>query len=394
MGLHYATILPLASLATAFIALLAFPVDRRLHEKLARLSWALAVAGWPIYVLAFINLDYRLAEVAGNASEDLSLALRLGASWSGSGSSLYLFSAALATASLAIARTLGAAFTLPSLAVFIASMVAATLNGAFAVTEARGGLGLNPLLKSYWVVPHPLTTFTGYALALVASLAVAAGAPARLWRPLAVASWAFVSAGIALGAYWSYETFGWGGYWAWDPVEVSELMVWLGVTALLHSTGSLEPFTRPLAALTVSSVMLALYVTRSGLSPLHSFAGPGLGNVVLLSGSIAALASALALSYALMARREFIGLRKVLESPGSTALAVAALTLSASFIFTYSTLLAPAALTVLGRGATIPTMEAGARFYAPPLIAAAITASMAMVINLAGLTWRATIAYR
>ena len=107
------------------------------------------------------------------------------------------------------------------------------------------GAGLNPLLQHLAMVLHPPILFVGYA-ALIVPFAWAVAAlnrprtevdfpflnQAKRW---ALAAWIFLTAGILLGAWWAYEELGWGGYWAWDPVENASFMPWLIVTAFLHS---------------------------------------------------------------------------------------------------------------------------------------------------------------
>src|SRR5437762_546922 len=108
---------------------------------------------------------------------------------------------------------------------------------------AREGADLNPLLQNYWMMIHPPSLYTGYVSASVPfAFAIAALATGQLgdqWtrsvRRWALFSWAFLSLGNLLGARWAYEVLGWGGYWAWDPVENAAFMPWLVSTAYLHS---------------------------------------------------------------------------------------------------------------------------------------------------------------
>src|SRR3954454_9852385 len=105
------------------------------------------------------------------------------------------------------------------------------------------GLGLNPLLRHPSMMVHPPILYSGYTLfAVPFAFAAAALITRRLdadWirvtRPFTLAAWFFLGVGIVLGARWSYTELGWGGYWAWDPVENASLMPWLTGTAFLHS---------------------------------------------------------------------------------------------------------------------------------------------------------------
>jgi cytochrome c-type biogenesis protein CcmF len=140
---------------------------------------------------------------------------------------------------------------------------------------------------------HPPILFVGYA-GLVIPFAYAIAA---LWKrdysgwadvawPWTLFSWLFLGAGIAIGAFWAYETLGWGGYWGWDPVENSSLAPWLTATALAHglitqkSRGTLVRWNLSLAPITFALVLYATFLTRSGVlseSSVHSFTDTGLG---------------------------------------------------------------------------------------------------------------------
>lgn len=137
--------------------------------------------------------------------------------------------------------------------------------------SAESGIGLNPLLRSIWAVPHPLLVLAGYGLALATAI----------YGDLKIArlAWMSLSAGLALGALWSFETFGWSGYWAWDPVENALLAVWLALTAALHVKS------RGAYVITSAVVMGAIAVNQGGFSLLHSFAGSGIAPAAFLATS-------------------------------------------------------------------------------------------------------------
>jgi len=385
LGFHYAVVLPylgaLLALAAAAEAALNGPRAPRLLK--AALT-ALAV-GWLVYMIPFATLDYSLAEVARNANEDLDFAIRLATAWAGGGGSLYLYTAMIAGAllyALRAAERPPRAFVLASALVVLVAFASALLNGAFDVYNEppAGGFGLNPLLKSLWIIPHPLTTFGGYAL-LIAGALIVAGLGDRL-RGMAVFTlgWALLTLGIMFGALWSYETFGWGGYWAWDPVEVSELAVWLSATAALHMVGPLAPLQRGMLVVALSSALFAPYVTRSGLSPLHSFAAADIGSVILLASGLAALAAGLKLVAEELASgsvRVPKDSRGRVDLAGASALAAGAL-LAVMAFFVYASLLVPGVLVALGKPASIPTMRQGVDFYHPVLYPL-FTASIALL---------------
>ncbi len=163
------------------------------------------------------------------------------------------------------------------------------------------GAGLNPLLQHPAMVLHPPILFIGYAGFMItcawafARLKTAREdkfvpllKQARRWTLFA---WLFLTGGIVLGAWWAYEELGWGGYWAWDPVENSSLLPWLTATALLHCfrvynrRSSIATWTTLLSIITFSLCVFGRFLTKYGLvSSVHAFPNPGLGilHVVLL----------------------------------------------------------------------------------------------------------------
>ena len=152
------------------------------------------------------------------------------------------------------------------------------------------GRGLNPLLEVTDMLVHPLLLYHGYVgFSVPFAFAFAALLTGRLeneWLTLTrrwtVLAWLFLTAGILYGGWWSYRTLGWGGYWAWDPVENASFMPWLTGTAFLHSVmiqekrGMLKVWNLVLITLTFALVIFGTFLTRSGiLSSVHAFAeGP------------------------------------------------------------------------------------------------------------------------
>src|SRR5262245_50391020 len=149
------------------------------------------------------------------------------------------------------------------------------------------GQGLNPILQDPALAFHPPFLYAGYVgLSIAFAFAVAAliegridSAWARWVRPWTLASWMFLTIGIAMGSWWAYYELGWGGWWFWDPVENASFMPWLISTALLHSAlvmekrGALKIWTILLAILTFSLSLMGTFLVRSGvLSSVHSFA--------------------------------------------------------------------------------------------------------------------------
>jgi cytochrome c-type biogenesis protein CcmF len=176
------------------------------------------------------------------------------------------------------------------------------------------GIGLNPLLQHPSMMIHPPMLYSGY-VAFTIPFAFAIGALItrrvdaewiRATRKFALIAWTFLGFGLLLGARWSYTELGWGGYWAWDPVENAALMPWLLGTAFLHSImvqekrGMLKVWNASLVVGTFSMALLGTFLVRSGvLQSIHAFGdntvGPyilGLIGVVVL-GSTALIVSRL-----------------------------------------------------------------------------------------------------
>ena len=165
------------------------------------------------------------------------------------------------------------------------------------VPPGYDGPGPNPLLQNHILMAfHPPILYLGYVgFTVPFAFAVAALATGRLgegWlastRRWTVAAWGFLTLGIVLGAWWSYETLGWGGYWAWDPVENASFLPWLTGTAYLHSVmvqerrGMLRVWNLSLVIATFSLTILGTFLTRSGvLASVHSFTESGIGPAIL-----------------------------------------------------------------------------------------------------------------
>ncbi len=158
-------------------------------------------------------------------------------------------------------------------------------------TPAEGN-GLNPQLQNPGMVIHPPMLYLGYiSISIPFAFAVAALLTKRLdtgWlhaiRRWTIVSWIFLSVGITLGMWWAYVELGWGGYWAWDPVENASLLPWLTMTAFLHSVmiqekrGMLKKWNMILIALSFMLSIFGTFITRSGIiSSVHSFAQSPVG---------------------------------------------------------------------------------------------------------------------
>ncbi|PZW45812.1 cytochrome c-type biogenesis protein CcmF [Humitalea rosea] len=160
------------------------------------------------------------------------------------------------------------------------------------------GQGLNPLLQDPGLAFHPPLLYLGYVgTAVTFAFAIAALIEGRVdaawgrWvRPWALASWGFLTLGIALGSWWAYYELGWGGYWFWDPVENASLLPWLAGAALLHSAivvekrEALKLWSVLLALLAFAMSLLGTFMVRSGvLNSVHAFANDPERGVFILA---------------------------------------------------------------------------------------------------------------
>jgi cytochrome c-type biogenesis protein CcmF len=285
------------------------------------LAGVLAVA-MAILQAAFVRSDFSFELVATHSSSTTPLFYRLTAVWSSQEGSLLLWVLLLALWSSAILfltrRRLRevapyATAVLLGFGAFFCGLIV-FLESPFTTLAAppAEGAGLNPLLRHPSMMIHPPMLYSGYTLfAVPFAFAIGALVTRRLgaeWiratRPFTLAAWLALGVGVMLGARWSYMELGWGGYWAWDPVENASLMPWLTGTAFLHSVmiqekrGMLKVWNVSLVLATGVLAILGTFLVRSGiLESIHAFGASTLGIpfllliVAMIGGSIALVAS-------------------------------------------------------------------------------------------------------
>jgi cytochrome c-type biogenesis protein CcmF len=282
-----------------------------------RAVYALALAltiAMAVLEVAFLRNDFSFVTVAETSSRTTPEAYRAAAIWASQAGSLLLWSWLMSLWSslvlflcrrrlreatpYAIAVLLGLSAFFVSLMLFYASPFT-TLRPVPAE-----GSGLDPLLRFSTMIIHPPMLYSGYTLAMIPfAFGVGALITRRLdaeWlratRRFALASWLFLGFGILLGARWSFAELGWGGYWAWDPVENAALMPWLTGTAFLHSImiqerrGMLKVWNAALVLGTGTLAIMGTFLVRSGvLDSIHAFGASTLGVpfVVLIAAMIA-----------------------------------------------------------------------------------------------------------
>ncbi len=296
----------LASWALALALVGATRRQGRLVHAARTASYAVAgMSTLSILVLSygFAASDFSIQYVQKYSDRGMPMFYKLTAVWGGQSGSLLFWAWLLAMLSaLAIhvnRRRLGDIMPwfiaiLMAVMVFFCVLMLLTANpfDMFLVSAPTTGQGLNPLLQNAYMVTHPPSLYVGYVgMTIPFALAVAsllAGVNDERWliaaRPFALGSWYFLTMGLLLGMIWAYEELGWGGYWAWDPVENAGLIPWFTGTALMHSMmaqerrGLLKVWTVALAIISFVLTIFGTFITRSGLiDSVHAFAKSNIG---------------------------------------------------------------------------------------------------------------------
>ena len=283
-------------------------------------QFVMVATGMGCLSASFINFDFSVRYVAENSNSALPLFYRVAALWGAHEGSLLLWIFLLACWTLAVA--IGSTRLPPRFSARVLGVLGVVSFGFLLFTLVTSnpflrieppppdGIDLNPLLQDPGLATHPPILYTGYVgLAVAFAFAGAAmleGRLDQLWarwtRPWTTAAWAFLTCGITLGSWWSYYTLGWGGYWAWDPVENASFMPWLVATALIHSLavtdkrGLFKSWTLLLAIVGFSLSLIGTFLVRSGVTvSVHSFAADPSRGIAILIFLIAVIGSALTL---------------------------------------------------------------------------------------------------
>jgi cytochrome c-type biogenesis protein CcmF len=319
----------LTALSAAALALLGRHGERRWIDLSRRAVYALCALLTLCVVLielAFAGDDFSLNIVQQHSSIETPAFYKLGAMWSSQEGSLLLWAWVLSiAASAALYATRNRLREIVPYATAVMAGVASFFTGLmlfgggvdpFATLSPApaDGIGLTPLLQHPSMMIHPPMLYSGYvAFTIPFAFAIGALVTRRLdaaWiratRRFALIAWAFLGFGLLLGARWSYTELGWGGYWAWDPVENAALMPWLIGTAFLHSIivqekrGMLKAWNACLIVATFSLALLGTFLVRSGvLQSIHAFGDSTVGPYILgliavvLIGSAALIVSRL-----------------------------------------------------------------------------------------------------
>jgi cytochrome c-type biogenesis protein CcmF len=332
--------LGLAVYALVAGAFAAWTRRRRLAESaenaiLASFLAALVASG--VLLSALLRHDFSFVYVWRHTSLELPRPYTVSAFWGGQEGSLLLWLLVL-TGFSAAAVLLGRrsapsllAWTVPVLGavtVFFSFLLVAVASPFATQAAPADGLGLNPSLQNPYMLAHPPFLYLGF-VGLTIPFAFAMGALAarrsdELWvvitRRWTLVAWMLLGFGQLLGAHWAYVEVGWGGYFAWDPVENAALMPWLAATAFLHSVmiqekrGMLKIWNVLLVVGAFALALFGTFLTRSGiLSSIHSFTESSIGPWFLgFIGVVVAGSTALILS-----RLPLLRSKTRLESPVS-----------------------------------------------------------------------------
>jgi cytochrome c-type biogenesis protein CcmF len=270
---------------------------------------------------AFLRSDFSYETVAAHSSSTTPTFYKATAMWSSQEGSLLLWLLLLSLWSALVLRlvrdrlpevTRYATAVLLGFGAFFSMLCVFFVHPFTTLAAAPAeGLGLNPLLRHPMMMIHPPALYSGYTLFTVPfSFAVGALVAGRFdaaWiretRRFALAAWLFLALGITLGARWSYTELGWGGYWAWDPVENASLLPWLTGTAFIHSImiqerrGMLKIWNASLILATGILAIMGTFLVRSGiLNSIHAFGQSTVGvPFLVLIGALVALSVGLVL---------------------------------------------------------------------------------------------------
>lgn len=283
-----------------------------------------AVVAMAALEVAILTHDFSIEYVADNTATTTPFIFLLASGWAALEGSIVLWGLVLAAFTYLVARrvtpgnglAVGALGIIGLVSLFWFGMMATVANPFSLCTEVVGGvcansawfplassaapaegLGPNPLLQNHILMAvHPPMLYLGYVgMTVPFAFAVSAmirGDQGKAWldrtHRWTLVAWSFLTLGILLGGWWSYEVLGWGGYWAWDPVENAAFLPWLAATAFIHSAvvqrrrGMLQAWNLILVIATFSLTIFGTFLTRSGtIFSVHSFTQSAVGPALL-----------------------------------------------------------------------------------------------------------------
>ncbi len=286
---------------------------------------ALVCLASALMVYAFVAHDFTIKYVAATSDVSMSIWYKVTAFWGGLDGSLLFWVLVLGLFSMVAVRVnqrrhrdmIGfVVATIMVVQLFFLSLLIFHKNpfATYLSNAPVDGQGLNPLLQNYWMVIHPPSLYIGFVAATIPfAFGMGALASGRLddsWlgsvRAWMLICFFFLSLGLILGGRWAYEELGWGGYWAWDPVENAGLIPWFTATAFLHTAivqeqrGTMKRWNMVLVIFTFFLTIFGTFMTRSGIvQSVHAF---GEDSVLALQ-FVVFMAFSLVISFGLLAYR-------------------------------------------------------------------------------------------
>lgn len=281
------------------------------------------LAATVVMEVALLTHDFSVRYVASVGSRDTPLHITIVSLWSSLEGSILFWGAVLAIYIL-VALGVGARRATDAMpyavgtwmvvATFFSFLLAGPANPFWPIPDPvpADGPGPNALLQNHiLMIVHPPALYLGYVgMTIPFGLAVAAllrgslgPGPLSLLRVSTLIPWGFLTIGIVLGGWWAYEVLGWGGYWAWDPVENASLLPWLTATAALHAMmlparrGAMKGWTTTLVLATFLLTLLGTFMTRSGVfNSVHAFSQSDIGPTFLVFIAVNLVASVILLA--------------------------------------------------------------------------------------------------
>ena len=284
------TVVPLAGAARGDAVLTATA------RPLAYAQFVLIALSYAALTWAYAQSDFSVLNVVENSHTEKPFVYKLTGVWGNHEGSMLLWVLILAGFGALLARDEKVEPVLRARTVAVQGAVCAAFLAFLIFSSnpfervfpaAADGMDLNPLLQDPGLVIHPPFLYLGYVgFSITFAFAIAgliAGDVDQAWaravRPWALAAWVYLTIGIGLGSWWAYYELGWGGFWAWDPVENASFMPWLAGTAFIHSVrvlekrGALKVWTVLLAISAFSLSLIGTFLVRSGLlTSVHAFA--------------------------------------------------------------------------------------------------------------------------
>ena len=260
-------------------------------------SFFIFLSSFFVYVWLAISDNFSVLYIAQHSNINLPVFYKISSIWSAHEGSMFLwiifltswgavYNLSTSNDQLLKARTLGV-ISITSVGFLLFLLLTSNPFETILPVPPENGADINPVLQDPLLAIHPPMLYMGYVGFVIAfGQAIAflfEGKPEIKWekqvRSWSLASWSFLTLGIALGSWWAYYELGWGGYWFWDPVENVALMPWLAATAFVHSLSAsskssiLRIWTLLLSILVFSLSLFGAFIVRSGIiDSVHSFA--------------------------------------------------------------------------------------------------------------------------